>query len=97
MLWGTIMDGIKSYLVETIIKQAVMKIATMWNPAGAIIQLLITAWNVYCWVKENAQRIFGLIQAVVSSMSAIAHGNISGAAEVTPCWTTTPSLTRVTV
>jgi hypothetical protein len=80
MLWDMVIDGVKSYLIETIVKQAIMKVATMWNPAGAIIQLLITAWNVYCWVKENAQRIFGLIQAVVQSMSNIAHGNISGAA-----------------
>src|SRR6266511_2479184 len=52
----------------------------MWNPAGAIIQLIQTAWNVYCWVKENAQRIFGLIQAVVDSISNIVAGNIGGAA-----------------
>jgi hypothetical protein len=66
--------------MEKLVEQAIIKIATMWNPAGAIIQLIQTAWNVYCWVKENAQRIFGLVQAVVDSISNIPNGNIAGAA-----------------
>jgi hypothetical protein len=79
-LWSTVIDGIKSYLMEKVVQQAILKIATMWNPAGAIIQLLITAWNVVQWVRENAQRIFALVQAVVSSMHEIAVGNITKAA-----------------
>jgi hypothetical protein len=79
-LWDTVIGGAKQWLMEKLVQQAIIKIATMWNPAGAIIQLIQTAWNVYCWVKENAQRIFGLIQAVVDSVSNIANGNIAGAA-----------------
>ncbi|NJN00516.1 MAG: hypothetical protein HC793_02470 [Aquincola sp.] len=79
-LWEMVIGGAKQWLMEKLVQQAILKIATMWNPAGAIIQLIQTAWNVYCWVKENAQRIFGLVQAVVDSISNIANGNISGAA-----------------
>ena len=79
-LWDMVIGGVKSWLIEKIVQQAIIKIATMWNPAGAIIQLIETAWNVYQWVKENAQRIFGLVQAVVDSMSNIVAGNIGGAA-----------------
>ncbi|MCA9701218.1 MAG: DUF4157 domain-containing protein, partial [Myxococcales bacterium] len=79
-LWDTVIGGAKQWLMEKLIQQAIIKIATMWNPAGAIIQLIQTAWNVYCWVKENAQRIFGLVNAVVDSISNIVAGNISGAA-----------------
>ncbi|HMG21792.1 MAG TPA: hypothetical protein VK607_10760, partial [Kofleriaceae bacterium] len=75
-----VIGGVKSWLIEKVVQQAIIKIATMWNPAGAIIQLIQTAWNVYCWVKENAQRIFGLVQAVVDSISNIVAGNIGGAA-----------------
>lgn len=79
-LWDMVIGGVKSWLIEKIVQQAIIKIATMWNPAGAIIQLIETAWNVYQWVKENAQRIFGLVQAVVDSVSNIVAGNIGGAA-----------------
>ncbi len=79
-LWDMVINGVKDWIIEKVVQQAIIKIATMWNPAGAIIQLIQTAWNVYCWVKENAQRIFGLIQAVVDSISNIVAGNISGAA-----------------
>src|SRR5678815_3213357 len=79
-LWDMVVGGIKDWIIEKIVQQAIIKIATMWNPAGAIIQLIQTAWNVYCWVRENAQRIFGLVQAVVDSISNIVAGNIGGAA-----------------
>jgi uncharacterized protein DUF4157 len=79
-LWDMVIGGVKSWLIETVVQQAIIKIATMWNPAGAIIQLIQTAWNVYQWVRDNAQRIFGLVQAVVSSMANIVAGNIGGAA-----------------
>jgi len=79
-LWDMVIGGVKSWLFEKVVQQAVIKIATMWNPAGAIFQLIETAWNVYQWVRENAQRIFGLVQAVVDSVSNIVAGNIAGAA-----------------
>ena len=79
-LWDMVVSGVKDWIIEKIVQQAIIKIATMWNPAGAIIQLIQTAWNVYCWVRENAQRIFGLVQAVVDSISNIVAGNIGGAA-----------------
>jgi Domain of unknown function (DUF4157) len=79
-LWDMVIGGARQWLMEKLVQQAIIKVATMWNPAGAIIQLIQTAWNVYCWVKENAQRIFGLVQAVVDSISNIANGNIASAA-----------------
>jgi Domain of unknown function (DUF4157) len=79
-LWEMVIGGAKQWLMEKLVQQAILKLATMWNPVGAIVQLIQTAWNVYCWVKENAQRIFGLVQAVVDSISNIANGNIAGAA-----------------
>src|SRR5262249_41593040 len=79
-LWDMVINGVKDWIIEKVVQQAIIKIATMWNPAGAIIQLIETAWNVYQWVRENAQRIFGLVQAVVDSISNIVAGNIGGAA-----------------
>jgi 5-methylcytosine-specific restriction endonuclease McrA len=79
-LQSMVVDGIKNWLMERVVMAAITRLATMWNPAGAIINLIMTAWNVYQWIRENAQRMFGLIQAVVDSMSEIASGNITRAA-----------------
>ena len=79
-LWDMVIGGIQDWLIETVVQQAIIKIATMWNPAGAIFQLIQTAWNTYQWLRENAQRIFGLVQAVVDSIANIVAGDISGAA-----------------
>ena len=79
-LWDMVVGGIKDWLIQNVVQQAILKIATMWNPAGAIFELIQTAWNAYQWLRENAQRIFGLVQAVVDSVSNIAAGDISGAA-----------------
>jgi phage-related protein len=80
MLWDTVVEGIKSYLIETIVTQAVIRIATMFNPAGALVQALLTVWNVYQWLRENAARIWGIVEAVVNMMASLAAGNIEPAA-----------------
>lgn len=81
MLWGMVVDGIKSWLLETIVKQAVIRIATMFNPVGALVNALITVWGVYQWLRQNAQRIFGVVQAIVDMIASIAAGNIQPAAQ----------------
>jgi len=80
MLWDTVVEGIKSYLIETIVTQAVIRIATMFNPAGALVQALLTVWNVYQWLRANAARIWGIVEAVVNMMASLAAGNIQPAA-----------------
>ena len=79
-LWTTVTGGIRDWLITNVVQAAVIKLATMWNPVGAIFELIQTAWNAYQWLRENAQRIFGLVEAVVTSISNIVAGNISGAA-----------------
>jgi hypothetical protein len=70
-LWDVVVGGIKDWLIYKVVQQAILKLATMWNPVGAIVQLLQTAWNIYNWVKENTKRIMSLIDAVVGSVGEI--------------------------
>jgi len=81
-LWDTLMDGIKGWLLKQVVERAIRTIAMMWNPIGALIKLIETAWNLYKWVRENAQRIAGLLHAVVDSMANIVDGNIGTAANL---------------
>lgn len=75
MVIGAIMD----WLIDTVVKQAVTKIVSMFNPAGAIIQAILAIYNVIMFVIEKAQQIMALIEAVVNSVYAIASGSIGSA------------------
>jgi hypothetical protein len=81
-LWDIVVGGIQDWLIQNVVQAAILRIATMWNPVGAILQLIQTAWTTYQWLRENAQRIFGLVEAVVHSVSSIVAGDISGAANL---------------
>ena len=81
-IWEAIMGGIQEWLAETIIRKAVVKIASMFNPVGAIVQALLTAWDLYSWVKDNVQQIYAVVTSVVSNIHAIATGAIGGAADM---------------
>src|SRR5207253_10428519 len=72
--------GIKNFIMEKVVVAAVTKLATMWNPVGAIVQAIITAWNLYQWLRDNIQRIMGVVRSVFESINAIATGNIGPAA-----------------
>jgi len=61
------------------VKQAVAKVVSMFNPAGAIIQAIIAIYNVVMFVIEKAQQIMTLVEAVINSVHAIATGAIGGA------------------
>ncbi|RJS18796.1 hypothetical protein DRW03_24360 [Corallococcus sp. H22C18031201] len=80
-LKAMVIDAIQTWLIDTIVKQAVAKVVSLFNPAGAFIQAVLAIYNVVMWVIENASRILALIEAIVNSLHAIASGAISGAAD----------------
>lgn len=79
-LADSVIEGVKDFLMQRVVMAAIQKLATMWNPVGAIVQALITAWNMYQWFKENVQRIMGVVRAVFGAVGQIVQGNLSGAA-----------------
>lgn len=74
-----VIGAIQDWLIETVVKQAVAKVVSMFNPAGAIVQAIIAIYNVVMFVIEKAQQIMTLVEAVVNSVHAIATGAIGGA------------------
>jgi hypothetical protein len=79
-LKAMVIDAIQDWLITTIIKKAVAKIATMFNPVGAIIQAILAIVDVVMFVVEKASQILEFISAVVDSIAAIAMGQIASAA-----------------
>ncbi len=75
-----VIGEIQKWILTQIIKSAVTKLLTMFNPVGAIIQALITIYNTVMFVIENASRLIEFVEAVLNSVSEIASGAIAKAA-----------------
>jgi len=79
-LLSMIKDAAIQFLVETIIKVAAVRIALMFNPAGAILQAIEALFRVLIWVINNAARIFTLIESLVGAAAQAVAGNTAGVA-----------------
>lgn len=79
-LKAMVIDEIQSWLVTTIIKAAVVKLLSMFNPAGAIVQAVMAIYNTVMFLVERASQIMEFVNAVINSVHAIATGAIGGAA-----------------
>ncbi len=75
-----VIDSIQDWLIATIIKKATIKLVTMFNPVGAIIQAILMIYDTVMFFIENINRILDFVEAVISSFYKIATGNIGEAA-----------------
>ena len=75
-----VIGGIKDWAVTKIVTAAVTKLATMFNPAGAIIQAVIAIYNTIAFFIERIKQIVDLVEAIVESIANIAEGKITQAA-----------------
>ncbi len=75
-----VIGGIKEWVITSVIKAAVMKIASMFNPASAIVAAIKTIYNVVTFLIQRAGQISALFSAVADSAGALAQGNTQQAA-----------------
>ncbi|MGV0025308.1 eCIS core domain-containing protein [Phormidesmis priestleyi] len=75
-----VMGGIRDWVARTIVGQAITRLVTLFNPAGAVIQAIMAIYNTVVFFIERAQQIGALVEAVFSSIATIASGNIAAAA-----------------
>jgi Domain of unknown function (DUF4157) len=69
------------YMVTAIAKQVAVRIALLFNPAGAILQAIEAIYRVLKWVFENAARIFTLVETIVNGLADIIAGNVGSFAK----------------
>jgi hypothetical protein len=79
-LRNTVLGQIVSYLLERVVMAAVTTLATMFNPVGALVQLLILAWNLYTFLRDQLARIIEVLRSVVAMIGDIARGVLEPAA-----------------
>ncbi|WP_210518803.1 eCIS core domain-containing protein [Hymenobacter terricola] len=75
-----VLDGIKAWVMRTVVGQAVVRILSMLNPAGAVIQAIMATYNTVMFFIERINQITAVVEAYVDSIAAIAAGNIGAAA-----------------
>ena len=79
-LKAMVITAIQDWLITKIIQSAIAKLVTMFNPAGAIVQAVITIYNTVMFLVDNIDSILDFVEAVLNSIEAIADGAIDGAA-----------------
>ncbi|WP_449258804.1 eCIS core domain-containing protein [Chlorobium limicola] len=64
-----------------VVKAAVMKLVSMLNPAGAVIQAIIAIYNTITFFIEKINQIAAVVASFIDSVSAIAAGQVDAAAK----------------
>ncbi len=74
--------GMIIQMVSTeIVKAAIVKLVSMLNPAGAVIQAIIAIYNTISFFIAKIQQIAAVVGAFINSIAAIAAGQVSAAAQ----------------
>lgn len=72
----SIFDGIRNWVITQVIKKAILKIVSMLNPAGAIVQAILAIYDVVMFFVDNWQRIVDMVKTIFSTISDIAAGRL---------------------
>lgn len=73
-LADTVLGQIKEFLMERIVMASITWLASLFNPVGALIKLVMTIWNFIMFLKDQLVRIFDVARTVINTMWEIATG-----------------------
>ena len=76
-----LLEQVRSFLVERILRAAITRLATMFSPVGALLNLVLALYNFYTFLRDQLQRIFAVAQAIVNAVSDIARGVLEPATQ----------------
>lgn len=76
----TLKEGIKSFVIETVIKAGVKWLLGLLNPASAFVKACMAIYDIINWVMTKGQQLMEFVNAVLDSVLSIAKGNIGPAA-----------------
>ncbi len=79
-LVGMVKDAAMQWLIEKVVQKAVVKLLSMLNPAGAIVQAVLAIYDAVTWLFENAAKIFKVVEAIVNGAADLIAGNTAALA-----------------
>lgn len=77
----SVLTAIGEFLVAQVVKAAVVKLVSWLSLYGGVVDILLTLWNFYTFVRAQAQRMFQIIKTIVDGIGDIARGTIKPAAD----------------
>ncbi|WP_036249026.1 DUF4157 domain-containing protein [Methylobacter sp. BBA5.1] len=80
-LKGQLIAQVTQMVATEIVKAAITKLVMMINPAGAFVQAVLAIWNTITFFIQKIRQIGAAVAAFVDSISAIAAGQVAGAAK----------------
>lgn len=75
-LGSMLIDGIRSFVVEQVIRKGIEFVLSLLTPASAFIEAVRTIIDVGMFVYQKAQQLVAFVRAVTASLAAIAAGNV---------------------
>ena len=76
-----LMGGAKEWAMLELVKQGIIKLVSMLNPAGAIVQAILAIYGGVMFFVNNMDRITEFVNSIINSISSIASGAISAASK----------------
>ncbi|MEQ8965133.1 MAG: DUF4157 domain-containing protein, partial [Azospirillaceae bacterium] len=73
-LKDTVLEGIKTFLVERVIMAGIGWLAGLFSPVGAIVKIVMTVWNLYTFLRDQLSRMMEVVTTVTDSIGRIARG-----------------------
>ncbi|MFK0089588.1 DUF4157 domain-containing protein [Pseudomonas sp. NPDC090755] len=80
-LKDTMIAKVTEMITSEVVKAAVVKLVSMLNPAGAVIQAIIAVWNTINFFIEKINQIAGVVATFIDSIAEIAAGRVTGASK----------------
>ncbi len=79
-LKDTVMSGITSFVIDTIVQKAIPKLISMFIPGAGFISAIVSIYDTIKTFLEKLSKIMAAVKAFLDSIVAIAAGQIEGAA-----------------
>jgi Domain of unknown function (DUF4157) len=76
-----VIDGIQSFVIDTIVKKAIPKLIAMFIPGAGFISAIISIYDTIKVFIEKLAKMIAVVKSFVDSIVAIAAGQIEGAAK----------------
>lgn len=76
----TVISGIRNWVITTVIKEGIIWILSLLNPASAIVKALKLLFDFVMFLVERGQQIVDFVKSVFNSVGELARGNLEKAA-----------------
>ncbi|PTX56113.1 uncharacterized protein DUF4157 [Litoreibacter ponti] len=77
----TLIGGISSMVITTVIKAGISWLAGLSNPVGAVVKVVLGIYDLIVAFLERLEQIMDVAQSIFSSVGAIARGQTEAAAK----------------